>query len=81
MGHFIQGCQQVVFVNRQMNQILIKKPDSGEDPRTFTFDAVYGDDCKQSDIFNESAFPLVESVIEGYNGKSLNSIGTIFAYG
>jgi Tfp pilus assembly pilus retraction ATPase PilT len=28
----------------------------------------------QSEVYDESAFPLVENVIEGYNG-------TIFAYG
>jgi len=43
-------------------------------PKTFTYDAVYGDNSLQSEIYDESAFPLVESVIEGYNG-------TIFAYG
>lgn len=35
---------------------------------------MYDTNTKQSDIYDESAFPLVESVLEGYNG-------TIFAYG
>lgn len=43
-------------------------------PKKFTYDAVYGIEAQQADIYNETAFPLVESVIEGYNG-------TIFAYG
>jgi len=38
------------------------------------FDAVYGETSMQQSVYNETAFPLVESVIEGYNG-------TIFAYG
>lgn len=50
------------------------KPNSKEVPKRFTYDAVYDGDSKQSDIYNETAFPLVESVLEGYNG-------TIFAYG
>ena len=35
---------------------------------------MYDTDSEQKDVYDESAFPLVESVIEGYNG-------TIFAYG
>eukprot|EP00359_Climacostomum_virens_P006810 CAMPEP_0204914734 /NCGR_PEP_ID=MMETSP1397-20131031/12636_1 /ASSEMBLY_ACC=CAM_ASM_000891 /TAXON_ID=49980 /ORGANISM="Climacostomum Climacostomum virens, Strain Stock W-24" /LENGTH=1044 /DNA_ID=CAMNT_0052086443 /DNA_START=99 /DNA_END=3233 /DNA_ORIENTATION=- len=43
-------------------------------PKTFAFDTVYPPDCRQRQIYDETAFPLVESVLEGYNG-------TIFAYG
>lgn len=49
-------------------------PDSSQAPKTFTFDGVYGVDAKQSDIYKETAYPIVESTLEGYNG-------TIFAYG
>ena len=31
-------------------------------------------ESKQESVYNETAFPIVESVLEGYNG-------TIFAYG
>ena len=34
----------------------------------------FGTDCKQKDIFDHAALPIVQSVLEGYNG-------TIFAYG
>lgn len=40
----------------------------------FTFDSVYGPDSKQQDLFEESAYPIIENVLKGYNG-------TIFAYG
>ena len=50
------------------------KPNSKEVPKRFTYDSVYGADSKQDNVYNETAFPLVESVLEGYNG-------TIFAYG
>lgn len=43
-------------------------------PKTFTFDTVFGTDSKQMDVYNEAARPIVENVLEGYNG-------TIFAYG
>lgn len=50
------------------------KPGGGDLNKTFAYDAVYGVDSLQQSVYDESAFPLVESVIEGYNG-------TIFAYG
>ena len=42
--------------------------------KDFTFDAVFAPTCKQSSVFEETALPIIESVLEGYNG-------TIFAYG
>jgi len=35
---------------------------------------VYGVDSTQREVYDETAFPLVESVLGGFNG-------TIFAYG
>lgn len=43
-------------------------------PKLFTFDTVYDPNTKQEDIFNETAYPIIDNVFEGYNG-------TIFAYG
>ena len=40
----------------------------------FTFDACFGPDSRQVDVFTEVAAPTVRGVMEGYNG-------TIFAYG
>lgn len=42
--------------------------------KDFAYDSVYDEDAEQQAVYDESAFPLVESVIQGYNG-------TIFAYG
>jgi hypothetical protein len=42
--------------------------------KSFNFDAIFTDNDKQSEIYEQSAFSLVEQVVEGYNG-------TIFAYG
>ena len=43
-------------------------------PKVFTFDSVYDSNSEQENIFAEIAFPIIENVLEGYNG-------TIFAYG
>ena len=53
---------------------MSKPKDPSEVPKAFSFDAVYDWNSSQRQVYDESAFPLVESVIEGYNG-------TIFAYG
>jgi ribose 5-phosphate isomerase RpiB len=48
--------------------------DTGELPKTFTFDNVFDWNSTQSDVYTETAKPIVDSVLEGYNG-------TVFAYG
>jgi kinesin family member 17 len=54
---------------------MLFKPGEPEGiPRSFTFDVVYGEDSQQQAVYDECAFSLVESVLEGYNG-------TMFAYG
>jgi len=42
--------------------------------KTFSFDTIFQENEKQEYIYEQSAFKLVDQVIEGYNG-------TIFAYG
>ncbi|KAH8048403.1 hypothetical protein JL722_12454 [Aureococcus anophagefferens] len=42
--------------------------------KQFTFDACYDEKSTQKQFYEESCYPLVESVMEGFNG-------TIFAYG
>lgn len=39
-----------------------------EPPKTYSFDHVFGDDAKQLDIYNLIARPIVDAVLEGYNG-------------
>lgn len=45
-----------------------------EEPKQFTFDKTYGDWAEQKTIYMDSANPIIQNVLEGYNG-------TIFAYG
>ncbi|GMS95386.1 hypothetical protein PENTCL1PPCAC_17561, partial [Pristionchus entomophagus] len=54
-------------------KVLLYPPEN-DPPKEFTFDGAYFMDSTAEQIYNESVFPLVESVIEGYNG-------TVFAYG
>ena len=56
--------------------IVVKNPraDENEPPKTFTFDAVFGSNAEQKNIYDICASSVVESVLNGYNG-------TIFAYG
>jgi len=68
------GFHNCVKIDQQLNQIVIMKPNDRESEKTFTFDTVFTPDALQQSIYEQSAFPLVESVVEGYNG-------TIFAYG
>ncbi|CAH1102092.1 unnamed protein product [Psylliodes chrysocephalus] len=43
-------------------------------PKQFTFDSTYGQDSTTEVIYNDICYPLIESVLEGYNA-------TIFVYG
>nr|XP_057911442.1 kinesin-like protein KIF17 [Doryrhamphus excisus] len=69
------GSKMVVTMDLQRCQCFIKKSMSTDDPpKLFTFDGTYFTDQTTEEMYNESAYPLVEGVTEGYNG-------TIFAYG
>ncbi|XP_004573500.1 kinesin-like protein KIF3B [Maylandia zebra] len=69
--------ESVVSVDVKLGQIIVRNPreSSGNElPKIFTFDAVYGWNSKQLEMYDETFRPLVESVLLGFNG-------TIFAYG
>ena len=71
-----QGREQIVHVDRKESAIRVRNPDadSREAPRSFTFDNVNGGGAEQKTIYDETAAPIVEAALQGYNG-------TIFAYG
>ena len=62
------------MVAGEQHQIILKRPknmkDAKEPPKTFSFDNVFATDIAQRSIYEESAFPLIESVLEGYNGNA-----------
>ena len=65
-------------VDEGMRTITVDNPNPakahGPATRDFTFDSTFAPTCKQSSVFEDTALPIIESVLEGYNG-------TIFAYG
>uniref|UniRef100_A0AAY4ED55 Kinesin-like protein n=1 Tax=Denticeps clupeoides TaxID=299321 RepID=A0AAY4ED55_9TELE len=71
----MMGHKLAVAVDEMRGTITVNKHETpNELPKTFTFDTVFGPDSKQLDVYNLTARPIVDSVLEGYNG-------TIFAYG
>ena len=52
---------------------MVNKP-GDEVPKIFTFDSVYDWNSLQENVFSESAWPIIDNVLHGYNG-------TLFAYG
>lgn len=71
-----EGFKAIVKIDEVRGQVQVTNPDAprGEPPKSFTFDTVFAPGCKQTDVYNQTARPIVEAVMEGYNG-------TIFAYG
>ncbi|CAO4375116.1 unnamed protein product [Caenorhabditis nigoni] len=64
--------QLCVGITPNMGQVNLIAPDGVS--KDFTFDGSYFMDSTGEQIYNDIVFPLVENVIEGYNG-------TVFAYG
>lgn len=66
------GYSVVVRVDSVKGEVILTPPTQSrqgvEKQRTFTFDSVFGCDSQQMDIYNETARPIVDSVLEGYNG-------------
>ncbi|EGR34671.1 kinesin family member 17, putative [Ichthyophthirius multifiliis] len=70
-----KNCQAIIDVDTKKNSITINSKEGGVDgAKTFTYDCVFSTNSIQQNVYESTAFPLVESVVEGYNG-------TIFAYG
>ena len=61
-------------VNFTDTTISIKISDRGEESHEFTFDRVFSSETSQTEVFEHAAKPVVQGVLDGYNG-------TIFAYG
>ncbi|XP_071353635.1 kinesin family member 3Cb [Trachinotus anak] len=69
-------CENILDIDDNLGRITIRNPKAPPDEpmKVFTFDSVYGWESKQSDVYDDAVRPLVESVLQGFNG-------TIFAYG
>lgn len=64
----------VEIVSKLKQIVVFSKPNDTENQKNFTFDMVYDWNSSQTEIYKETASPIVDSVMEGFNG-------TIFAYG
>ncbi|KAG3070635.1 Kinesin-like protein [Phytophthora idaei] len=69
----VEGRKSIVTLDQAAALISLKCPDNGQ-IKSFTFDSVYDENTSQRQFYDESGYPLVESIFDGYNG-------TIFAYG
>ena len=68
-------CENVIQMDPSIGQCRIVKPkEKNQPPKMFTFDGVFDPDSITENIYADICYPLVEGVIEGYNG-------TVFAYG
>ncbi|XP_068724675.1 osmotic avoidance abnormal protein 3-like [Montipora capricornis] len=69
------NCEVVVQMDSSTGQCSLSKPgDNSQPPKLFTFDGAYYMDSTTETIYSDICFPLVDRVLEGYNG-------TVFAYG
>ncbi|GLV37047.1 Kinesin family member 3C [Carabus blaptoides fortunei] len=67
------NCESVI----RMQNCVVETWDPQEGPsfpKQFTFDSVYDQDSITETVYNDICYPLIESVLEGYNS-------TIFVYG
>uniref|UniRef100_A0A7S3DF42 Kinesin-like protein n=1 Tax=Palpitomonas bilix TaxID=652834 RepID=A0A7S3DF42_9EUKA len=68
------GRKQVVELDMKSGSVSIKNPASEDPPKTFTFDQVFDNSATQADVYEYGGKPVVNCVLEGFNG-------TMFAYG
>lgn len=67
------GYQKVTQINSECKQISLLKPET-DVVKTFIFDHIFLEDCTQTEVYCKTTRPVVEKVLQGYNG-------TVFAYG
>ncbi|XP_058801745.1 kinesin-like protein KIF3A [Phymastichus coffea] len=69
-------CQDIITLDTINNFVSVHNPNASLDEplKSFFFDAVFDVTATQVDIYNETARPVIDKVLNGYNG-------TIFAYG
>ncbi|KAJ8705533.1 hypothetical protein PYW08_012579 [Mythimna loreyi] len=72
----LDGSYSCVSVDGKNNTVAVTKNNvtAAEPPRVYAYDAVFDSNTSQMDIYVQTASPIVEEVLKGYNG-------TIFAYG
>ena len=68
--------QVVTTAHENSGVVQVRNPNLplSEPPKSFTFDSVLSEKCTQKSLYDKCAAPVVDSVLQGYNG-------TVFAYG
>lgn len=69
----IDNRENIVEMDLKDGAARVRRPGT-RDFKDFTFDSVYDENTIQANFYEQTGYPVVESVIDGYNG-------TIFAYG
>ena len=64
----------VDFLSDSKTVVMASTSEQATGPLKFTYDAVFSPSAAQRDVYDYAARPIVESVLEGFNG-------TVFAYG
>jgi len=66
------GRKPVVRAIAERAEVVVESVASAtEPPKTFTFDATFGAESKQEQIYDSAAYPIIESVLKGFNGTIL----------
>ena len=67
------GRRETVKANSARAEVAVESADaaSKEAAKTFTFDATFGSDSTQVQLYDSAAYPIVESVLKGFNGTIL----------
>ena len=70
------GHTACTFAEEESGVVRVQNPkaDASDPAKSFTFDAVFSVDVSQRKLYETCSAPVVEAVLEGFNG-------TIFAYG
>eukprot|EP00116_Pleurobrachia_bachei_P014921 sb/3475183/ len=63
-----KGCSECIIILPNKNQLVIGKD------QNFTFDHVFSESTTQSEVYDTTVHPLVQSCLAGYNA-------TVLAYG
>lgn len=73
-----ENVTNVIHLDTNENLLALVKPysrnEKAEKPKTFKFDHIFSETTTQIEIYRRVALPIVDKVLNGYNG-------TIFAYG
>ena len=63
------NCKIAVETFSDVGQVQLVKSGSDDPPKKFTFDGAYDMNSNSQMIYEDVGFPLIESVLEGYNGR------------